>query len=126
MSDQGSDTFDVLLLHQRALSRWDNEGGAGPCGPLANPSSAEFCPPVPKMGEAELVTLHIRVIGLENLVIALLATASDGQLRLARDMSSYITPRPGFTQHPLTTSAASHMVDLIERATRFRSGERSE
>jgi len=75
------------------------------------------------MGEAELVALHIRVIGLENLVIALLATASDGQLELAREMSSYITPRPGFTQHPPTTRAASHMVDLIERATRFRSGE---
>jgi len=120
MSDQGSDKSDALRLHKRALSRWDNEGGAGPCGPLANPASAEVSPSVPKMGEAELVALHIRVIGLENLVIALLATASDGQLRLAREMSSYISPRPGFTQHPLTTSAASHMVDLIERATRFR------
>jgi len=126
MSDQGSDTSDVLLLHQRALSRWDNEGGAGPCGPLANPASAEVSPPVPKMGEAELVTLHIRVIGLENLVIALLATASDRQLELAREIACYITPRPNFTQHPLTTRAAAHMVDIIERATRFRSGERSE
>ena len=123
MSDDGSDNSDAARLRQRALSRWDNEGGAAPCRPQADPASAEVPSSVPKMGEAELVALHIRVIGLENLVIALLATASAGQLELAREMSSYITPRPGFTQHPLTTRAASHMVDLIERATRFRSRE---
>lgn len=78
---------------------------------------------MPKIGEAELGALHIRVIALENLVIALLAEASDRQLDLARDMAGYIAPREGFTHHPLTTHAAAHLVDLIERSARFRSGE---
>jgi hypothetical protein len=33
------------------------------------------------------VTLRIRVIALENLMISLLATASDDQLRLVREMA---------------------------------------
>jgi hypothetical protein len=42
MSRQGSDPPNEPLPHQRALSRWDNEGGAGPCGPqMADPTSAE-------------------------------------------------------------------------------------
>jgi hypothetical protein len=57
------------------------------------PTSAEDQIPVPKMANAELVALHIRVIALENLVIALLAGASDRQLELARDMAPYIAPR---------------------------------
>ena len=126
MSRQGPDPPNESLPHQRALSRWDNEGGAGPCGPqMADPTSAEDQIPVPKMANAELVALHIRVIALENLVIALLAGASDRQLELARDMAPYIAPRPGFTDHPLTTHAAAHMIDLVERASRFRSGEPS-
>lgn len=120
MSRQGSDPPNDPLQRQRALSRWDNEGGAGPCGPEMAPSSAEERIPIPENDPAELGALHIRVIALENLVIALLATASDRQLELAREMASYITPRPGFTHHPLTTHAAAHMVDLIERAARFR------
>lgn len=66
--------------------------------------------------------LHIRVIALENLVIALLATASDEQRSVAREMSGYISPRPGFTPHPLTLHAADHMTDLIDRAARFGTG----
>jgi hypothetical protein len=54
------------------------------------------------------------------LLISLLATASDQQLELAREMAGYISPRPGSTHHPLTTHAAAHMIDLIERSSRFR------
>jgi hypothetical protein len=75
---------------------------------------------MPENNGAELGALHIRVIALENLVISLLATASDQQLEQAREMARYISPRPGFTQHPLTTHAAAHMIDLVERASRFR------
>jgi hypothetical protein len=57
---------------------------------------------------------------LENFLISLLATASDQQLQLAREMAGYISPRPGFTHHPLTIRAAGHMIDLIERSSRFR------
>jgi hypothetical protein len=60
------------------------------------------------MTNAELVALHARVIALENLLISLLATASDKQLNLAREMAGFISPRPGFTHHPLTVHAAAH------------------
>jgi hypothetical protein len=107
---------------QRALARWDNEGGAGPDRP-ASVSADNGRTPVPELTNAELVTLRIRVIALENLMISLLATASDDQLRLAREMAGFISPRPGFTQHPLTIHAAAHMVDLVERARYFRDSE---
>jgi hypothetical protein len=57
---------------------------------------------------------------LENLVIALLAEASDRQLHLAREMAAYISPRPGFTPHHLTVDAAAQMISLVERARHFR------
>jgi hypothetical protein len=69
---------------------------------------------------AELVQLRVRVIALKNLVITLLAGASDRQLDLAREMAVYISPRPGFTPHPLTIHAAARMIDLVERAGHFR------
>lgn len=111
------------LQRQQALSRWDNEGGAEARSPRASPASSEDQTTAPKMASAELVELHIRVIALENLVIALLAAASDRQLELAREMAAYISPRPGSTPHPLTTHAASDLLNLVERACRFRSGE---
>jgi hypothetical protein len=74
-----------------------------------------------ELTHAELVQLRIRVIALENLVIALLADASERQLALAREMAAYISPRPGFTDHPLTINAAAQMIDFVERAGHFRS-----
>lgn len=68
---------------------------------------------------AELVQLRIRVIALENLVIALLAEAPDRQLTLARDMATYISPRVGFTPHPITLRAADEMLSLVDRAGRY-------
>ncbi|WP_246748024.1 MULTISPECIES: DUF1971 domain-containing protein [unclassified Methylobacterium] len=75
---------------------------------------------LPELTNTELVQLRVRVIALENLVISLLAGASDEQLDRAREMAAYISPRPGHTQHPLTTHAADHMVDLVSRAVHFR------
>jgi hypothetical protein len=125
MSDLNSDPLHAALLRQRALSRWDNEGGAGPTGPQNGPAETEGPVPMPETNAAEMGALHIRVIALENLVIALLGAASDRQLEQAREMARYISPRPGFTPHPLTTHAATHMTDLVERASRFRGGESS-
>ena len=76
---------------------------------------------IPELTNAELVQLRVRVIALENLVIALLAEASERQLGLAREMAAYIAPRPGFTHHPLTLHASGQMIDLVERARHFRS-----
>jgi hypothetical protein len=75
---------------------------------------------VPQLTNAELVQLRIRVIALEDLVIALLAHAPDRELELVREMAAYISPRPGFTQHPLTVHAAAEMIHLVERALHFR------
>ena len=98
---------------QAALSRWDDEGGAAL--PLPDVPSA-----IPDLTNAELVQLRVRVIALENLVITLLAEASDRQLERIREMAGYISPRPGFTQHPLTIHAATQMLNLADRARRFR------
>ena len=117
MPRQKTETPKEATQRQRALSRWDNEGGAGPA---VAPAADKEQIPTPEMSNADLVTLRVRVIALENLLISLLATASDDQLELAREMAGYISPRPGFTQHPLTTHAAVHMIDLIERSSRFR------
>ena len=68
---------------------------------------------------AELVQMRIRIIALENLVIALLAEAPDRQLAIARGMAAYISPRAGFTQHPITLRAADEMLSLVDRAARY-------
>jgi hypothetical protein len=125
MPDKEPDSAASLRQHQMALSRWDNEGGAGPSGPQGGSVSAEAQSGIPELTNAELVQLRIRVIALENLVIALLAEASERQLGLAREMAAYIAPRPGFTHHPLTLHAAAQMVDLVERARHFRSAASS-
>ncbi len=72
------------------------------------------------MTEAELKALHSCIIALENLVTSLLVTANVHQLELALDIAAFITPRDGFTRHPLTIHAAEHMVNLVKRAERFR------
>jgi hypothetical protein len=84
------------------------------------PTSTEGQIPPPIMGDVELQTLHVRVIALESLVVSLLASASDRQLKQAKKMAAYISPRSGVTQHQLTVQAATHIVDLAERATLLR------
>jgi hypothetical protein len=107
---------DRSQLLKRALSRWDNEGGAGSDGPQEVRIPSDLTAAVPPLGNAELVQLQVRMIALENLVIALLAQASPKQLDLVREMAAYISPRAGYTPHPLTIHAASQMVHLVERA----------
>ena len=124
MSDLKRDLSDPSRQRQMALSRWDNEGGAGPCGPqegqISEEAQEEAQSEVPELTNAELVQLRVRVIALENLVISLLAEASDRQLDLAREMAAFISPRPGFAHHPLTIHAATQMIDLVDRAGHFR------
>lgn len=121
MPDFKPSLLDASRERHVALSRWDNEGGAGLCGPQQGQIPKEALSEVPELTNAELVLLRVRVIALENLMIMLLAEGSDRQLELAREMAAYIFPRPGFTQHPLTVRAATHMVDLVNRAIHYRS-----
>lgn len=106
--------LDLSEARLNALSRWDDEGGA-----LAA-AAPEVHTDVPDMTNAELVLLRVRVIALENLLIAVLAEGSDRQRQAARDMADAISPRAGFTQHTLTIRAAQHMSDLVDRAVHVR------
>ena len=102
-----------------ALSRWENEGGAW----LEIPARSALVNATfddPATAHTEALQLRIRVIALENLVIASLAQAPVAQLALARAMAAYISPRPGYTPHPLTLRAADEMRSLVDRALRFR------
>lgn len=108
---------DTASLKRRALAAWDNEGGA-----LASePHIGMF--DIPPLGDAEIIQLRIRVIALENLLIAVLAEGSDRQLEVAREMAEYISPRPGMSHHPLTIRAADHMTDIVCRAEHYRTTE---
>lgn len=95
------------------LSTWDDE----------NVADHEAFTAPPALTNAELVHLRVRVIALENLVIALLAEGSERQRQVAREMAEFISPRPGFTQHPLTIHAADRMSHSVERAERIRRRE---
>ncbi|MDQ3149492.1 MAG: hypothetical protein M3Q38_06160, partial [Chloroflexota bacterium] len=65
--------LDPTELRARTLSRWDNEGGA--IAAVAHETHAD----VPHKTNTELVLLRVRVIALENLLIAVLAEGSDRQ-----------------------------------------------
>ena len=120
MPSQSPDPPNDFVLRQRALARWESEGGKTLALDSPRVESAEQTQ-IPEMTNAEIVALRVRVIALENVLISLLATAPDHQLKLIREMADYISPRPGFTPHPLTIHAGEHMVDLVDRSTRFRS-----
>jgi hypothetical protein len=114
------------LQRERSLSRWENDGGAGPDSSEVKLKRLEQRLPSRKMGDAEMLALRIRIIALENLVIALLVEASDREIELAEEAAAFISPRAGSRQHPLTICAANHMIDLVQRAARFRSHHAAE
>jgi len=123
MATTKADSRESAKQRQRALQRWNNEGGAGPGGRPVDVGYEGALASSPPLGNAELVQLQIRVIALENVVITLLAQATQAQLELVRDMAAYISPRPGFTPHALTVGAAGEMLSLIDRSSPFRPTE---
>ena len=118
-------TSDAAKLRQRALARWDSEGGAGPDGPQKQQLHGDLTddPPIPTV--ADVQQLHARIIALENLVIVLLAGTSDAQRDFAREMAGCISPRSGSARHPLTINAAHRMLGMIERAEHLRDALRT-
>ncbi len=104
-----------------ALSRWEDEGGAMPCGPQEALAAACDEWDIPGLSDAEIIQLRIRVIALENIVLSLLSKADDAQLEHIVEMADLITPRPDATQHSLTIHAATQMKQFVERAHHFRS-----
>ena len=70
-----------------ALSRWEDEGGALPCGPQEALAAACEEEDIPALSDTELTQLRIRVIALENIVLSLLSKASDAQLEQVAAMA---------------------------------------
>jgi hypothetical protein len=108
---------DSLGFSTLAIARWESEGGSDADRAQAGQRAQSFGR-TPLL-DAELVQLRVRVIALENLVVALLVNAPIHQLFLARQMADFISPRPGCTQHPMTLRAADEMNSLVDRADRF-------
>ena len=102
-------------MHDRAVGRWENEGGSLTGLDQHGPPTV-----VGEIGDAEAGNLRVRLIALENLVVALLAGAPDSQSDLVREMAAYISPRPGATPHRLTVEAARNMLAIVERAAHYR------
>ncbi len=106
-------------LRRRALSRWDDEGGATAKGPHADLPAGEDQYEL-RVTKVEFADLHARLIAVEHVAISLLVTSTDRQIELAREMAALIYPRPGKTPHPLSITAAHHIDQLVDRALRFR------
>lgn len=106
-------------LRRRALSRWDDEGGATTNGPQADLSAGEDQYEL-RVTKVEFADLHARLIAVEHVAISLLITSTDRQIELTREMAALIYPRPGKTPHPLSITAAHHIDQLVDRALRFR------
>ena len=103
-------------MQANAVGRWENEGGPE----LASPHSETRSTVAGEIGDAEEGNIRVRLIALENIVVALAAGASQTQHESIRDMTRYILPREGKTQHRLTIEAARNMVALVERADQFK------
>jgi hypothetical protein len=57
--EEMSDTVDASELRQQALSRWENEGGAGACGPRISASVGDTPSDVATLTDSEQSQLHI-------------------------------------------------------------------
>ena len=103
---------------QTAISRWENEGGAHDNDVPEQPESGKVQTDM-DLTNVELVQLQVRVIALENLVIALLADSSDQAPQIALALAAYISPRYGRTSHHLTIRATELMMHMVERSARI-------
>ncbi|HEX5390781.1 MAG TPA: hypothetical protein VFW67_13540 [Burkholderiaceae bacterium] len=92
----------------------DGDAAANENMASANPPDALEASPLVTWVEWD--HLRYRVVALENLLVALLAEGSMGRLDRLREMSRYVAPRRGCTDHPVTLLAAAQIVHLVERA----------
>ena len=103
-------------MQASAIGQRENEGGPEHASPHSETASTV----AGEIGDAEEGNIRIRLIALENLVVALLAGASETQHGSIREMARYILPREGKAHHRLTIEAARNMVALVERADQFK------
>ncbi|MEO8936230.1 MAG: hypothetical protein ABI277_15255 [Burkholderiaceae bacterium] len=101
------------------LSKRGNDGGA----PRQADPEIAVSDEDPPLSNTDLVQLRIRVVALENLMLAVLAEGTEAQSALAKEMVGNILPRDGYTPHPITIHAAQQMLHLVERASRIKRSE---
>ena len=118
-SDNGFDPARAKAL-ERAVMRWENEGGR-----MGDRDQGTLrATIVGEVGDAEAVNIRVRLIALENIVVALLASGTQDGPQLVREMAQYISPRSDATPHRLTIEAARNMRAIVDRAEHFR-GEKT-
>ena len=77
-----------------ALSVRSNEGEAAGSDSLPDGGTGAVKEAEPAMSNAALAHLRVRVISLKNLLLAMLAQASDEQLRAARERATCFSRGP--------------------------------
>jgi hypothetical protein len=103
------------LQRRKALSRWENEGGAV-CKPQG--TSDDQLADAPMLSHGELLRLRARVVALENVLIALLARASIDQQNLVREMAGYLSAAD-VQAGPEDHRTADEMLSLLDRSGQF-------
>jgi hypothetical protein len=108
------------VIHQRVIGRWENEGGSVSSLEHQGSPQENRATVAGEIGDAEAANIRVRLIAIENVIVALLANAPDDRLELIREMAEFISPRPGTTPHRLTIEAAHNMLAIVERAEHYR------
>ena len=90
--------------------------------PAGRPGGDEPEPDVAALTASEIRQLRVRMIALENVVIAMIATGSEAQLDLTREMAAFIFPRPGFTPPHDDSRGRPHERSCRSRRTLLLSG----
>ena len=111
-------------IHRRVIGRWENEGGSVRTWHREIPAEENPATVAGEIGDAEAANIRVRLIAIENIIVALLASAPDDRLELIREMADFISPRPGMTPHRLTIEAARNMLAIVERAEHYRTNRR--
>jgi hypothetical protein len=107
-------------IYRRVIGRWENEGGAATHWEHEAQSVSDPTTVVGEIGDAQEVNIRVRLIAIENIIVALLANAPGDRLELIKEMAEFISPRPGMTPHRLTIEAARNMLAIVERAEQYR------
>lgn len=94
----------------------DTATGGHHAAPAARNGARYNLAETPPVTSAEWDHLRYRVVALENLLIALLADGPLPRLDRMREMASYVAPRRGCSDHPVSQFAAAQIVHLVERA----------
>jgi hypothetical protein len=69
-------------IHRRVIGRWENEGGSVRAWHREIPPQENPATVAGEIGDAEAANIRVRLIAIENIIVALLANAPDDRLEL--------------------------------------------